>query len=68
MSHEFAAGLEYLEGGLQDRDHELPELSAGRVRDGYVGQVAEDVVHFGPVFYELVYRQHAVFNDYLECS
>ena len=65
MSHKLPVRLEDLERRVQDGDHELPQLSARRLRDGNVSQITEYVVNLLAFSDELVHRQHAIFNNHL---
>jgi hypothetical protein len=66
MSHKFPVAVEDLEGGLQDGDHELPQLAARRLRYRDVGQITEYIINFFVFFYKFVHSQHTVFHDYLK--
>lgn len=56
MGHKLPIWLKYLEGGVEDGNHELPQFAAGRLRDRNICEVTEHVVHLLAFVYELVYR------------
>lgn len=66
VCHKLPVGLQDLEGGVQYSDHELPQFTAGGLRDRNVGQIAKHIVNLLPFSNEFVDCQHAVFNDHLE--